>query len=314
MQQDEYIWKRINLFQSAETTQSYLKNCYNGLDLMETKSYDNCYSFMYYLEQGQTFYKQASLSPLSLKPILLFYGLIHLIKASLLTIDPYYPNSTSVLAHGVSTRKRKKRHYRFFQDEIKVQKYGLCTFFAEQMFHVKHLEGEKFKMADLLALVTELDETFAFTKGKTNMIPLLEHNDRCEIPSEVQECYYMNKNRLKEYLNEKSSTKISWVESESENLIFKKQVQTHPPFRIHIFKKHITLPATLHPYLYLPDMIIHYLILYNLSMISRYETEWWMELIKTTPNEDYVFIHSFLEITEKKCPYLIEQFLFREKK
>ena len=28
----------------------------------------------------------------------------------------------------------------------------------------------------------------------------------------------------------------------------------------------------------LPELLIHYLLLYNLSMISRYETDWWYDL------------------------------------
>ena len=56
------------------------------------------------------------------KPMLLFYGMGQLFKACLLTIDPNYPESTSVLAHGVTTRKRKKQGYQFLEDEVKIQK------------------------------------------------------------------------------------------------------------------------------------------------------------------------------------------------
>ena len=45
----------------------------------------------------------------------------------------------------------------------------------------------------------------------------------------------------------------------------------------------------------LPELISHYLVLYNLSMIARYETEWWSELLKTTPNDDYPTIIQFLK-------------------
>ncbi|MEH7537842.1 YaaC family protein, partial [Bacillus toyonensis] len=55
-----------------------------------------------------------------------------LFKACLLTIDPNYPESTTVLAHGVTTRKRKKQGYQFLEDEVKIQKNGLFTHVAEQ--------------------------------------------------------------------------------------------------------------------------------------------------------------------------------------
>ncbi|MBU5254564.1 YaaC family protein, partial [Lysinibacillus capsici] len=98
-------------FFSANTSQEFLKKCYQkqNLDQAEQKSYENSYPFIYYLEHGQVYYEQAEKAPLVIKPILFFYGLVHLVKACILTVDPNYPETTSVLAHGVSTRKRKKQ-------------------------------------------------------------------------------------------------------------------------------------------------------------------------------------------------------------
>ena len=67
---------------------------------------------------------------LLIQPILLFYGFVHLIKACLLQQDPCYPENTSVFAHGVTTRKRKKQQYEFLKDEVKFQKNGLFSMYA----------------------------------------------------------------------------------------------------------------------------------------------------------------------------------------
>lgn len=92
---------------------------------------------MYFLEHGKLYYHQAINAPMSIQPILLFYGLVHLIKACLLTIDPNYPNSTSVLAHGVSTRKLKKQQYLFFQDEVKIQKMDFSLIWLKKCLPAK---------------------------------------------------------------------------------------------------------------------------------------------------------------------------------
>lgn len=305
-------WKRLQFFYSADTTQKILSKCYTKLKIndAEKKSYDNCYPFIYYLEQGEAFYNEASKAPLSIKPIMLYYGLIHLIKACLLTVDPFYPSSTSVLAHGVSTRKRKKRNYKFLDDEIKVQRNGLCSYFSEHLFHVKQLEGEKFKMADLLFLVVELDDIHYFLTDKRNMISLEQTDKRTwTIPKKIEELYFMDSRRLKDYLDHKCVGNILWEDNRSSLLSLKKSITVSPPFRWHIKKQNLYLPSKIQPFSNLPDLIIHYLLLYNLSMISRYETEWWMELIKTTPNSDFPFITEFLNITEEKGPFLIERFL-----
>ncbi|HEY4553506.1 MAG TPA: YaaC family protein, partial [Bacillaceae bacterium] len=225
----------LNYFQSASTTRRFLRNCYEQQDLpeRELKSYDNCYPFMYYLEQGELYYTQATFSPLSIKPVLLFYGMIHLLKACLLTVDPVYPGTTSVLAHGVTTRKRKKQQYQFFNDEVKVQKNGLCTHFAERMFHVKQLEGEKFKMGPLLELIPELSDLFLFATGSGKMHFLEEAGkNRWLIPSVAAESYYMDDSRLKEYLNEKHIGPIPWVDGSLPGLAVDSSVSPlKPPFR-----------------------------------------------------------------------------------
>ena len=50
-------------------------------------------------------------------------------------------------------------------------------------------------------------------------------------------------------------------------------------------------------------------ILYNLSMIARYETEWWMELLKNRTTEDYPFILAFITLTTEKGPSLLGELL-----
>ena len=59
----------------------------------------------------------------------------------------------------------------------------------------------------------------------------------------------------------------------------------------------------------LPEIAVHYLLLYNLSMICRYEAEWWGELLHTFDGGDLPFILQFLSITERKIPSLISLLL-----
>ena len=199
------IGKATACFFSAEYCQRFLKNCYQkrNIENPEQKSYENCYAFLYYLEHGQVYYQQAGSSPLIIKPILLFYGLVHLIKACILTIDPAYPETTAVLAHGVSTRKRKKQNYHFFQDEVKFQKNGLFPFISEKLFHMKQLEGEKVIMEELLQLIPELDDLFFLLEGKRTFIKLQTDNKQFFVPETILDHFHMTENRFKEFLASK---------------------------------------------------------------------------------------------------------------
>jgi hypothetical protein len=296
-------WDFIHYFQSAEYSQKFLKKCYEqiGFTQAETKSYDNCYSFMYYLEQGELYYKQALQSPISLQPILLFYGYIHFIKAVVLTEDPLYPETTQVLAHGVTSRKRKKQHYHFLQDEVKVQKNGLFSHFSTLAFHVKHIIGEKLKMEDLLVQLPELEEVFQILLKRQTMIWFNSQNELI-IDEEVLNKFHMSQDLFKHYLNEKLTGTYRWPK---EHTLHVPDISEQLPIRWHLSKNRLALPSSRNEANLIPEILIHYAVLYNLSMIARYETEWWIELLKNRTNEDYPIIRAFLTVTTQKGPYLL---------
>lgn len=276
-----------------------------GTDQAEMKSYDNCYPFMYYLEQGELYYRQAMMSPLSLKPILLFYGYIHFIKAIVLTEDPLYPETTTVLAHGITSRKRKKQQYKFLRDEVKVQKNGLFSHFSNLVFHVKHIVGEKYKMEDLLVQIPELEEVFLVLLKKKTMF-WFTHQHELTIDETLLSHFHMSEGLLKQYLNEKLTGDLSWVSSDT---LQASSAEEHLPVRWHLNRNRLALPGIRNGATAIPEVLIHYAILYNLSMIARYETEWWVELLKNRTNEDYPLITTFINVTMEKSPYLLLKLL-----
>ncbi len=297
------VWSYINYFQSSSQTQKYLRSCYQKAELSDadTKSYDNCYPFMYYLEQGEVYYEQAAISPLSIKPILLFYGFVHLMKACLLTKDPLYPETTTVLAHGLTTRKRKKQNYLFLQDEVKIQKNGLFSYFFEQLFHVKHFPGEKFKMEELLLEIPEIQDTYEYLFNKKAFIPFRSENT-LPLDEEVLKHFHMSQSLFKNYLSERLGNRGNWIQDNT--LQINNQIDT-PPIRLNQKEDLFYLPISRSIANDIPEILIHYALLYNLSMIARYETEWWVELLKNHANEDYPLIRELLLISEQKTPRLI---------
>ncbi|WP_234969291.1 YaaC family protein [Bacillus massilinigeriensis] len=312
-------WNRFSFFFSGEYSQNYLKKSYLRLGIQNVAqlSYQNCYPFMYYLEHGKMYYSQAAQSPLPLKPILLYYGLIHLIKACILTVEPYYPETTSVLAHGVSARKRKKQHYSFFEDEVKFQKHGLFPFMAEKLFHMKQLEGEKVSMAELLQNIPELSSLFAKLKGKHTFISLKKKGTRFTIPNAVLDSYHMTEGRFQAFYTAKSAVPVQFHQDGSDdNLHFTLDVPDWKdplPLKYDLHEECYAIPLIKEPFLLMPELLLHYLLLYNLGMIARYETEWWSELIRTMASDDYPFIQLFLDLSLEKGPYLISRLLNPER-
>ncbi|MGG7622280.1 YaaC family protein [Bacillus coreaensis] len=308
----------FSLFFSADSTQHYLKKCYQDLALSdaEQKSYENCYPFIYYLEHGQVYYEQARNSPLIIQPILIFYGLVHLLKACILTVDPNYPETTSVLAHGVSTRKRKKQQYHFFQDEVKFQKTGLFPHIGERLFHMKQLEGEKTTMNDLLMQIPELTSLFEELVGKRTFLPVGNKGSDIHIPEVALDTFHMTSDRFAEFFQTKTNGDFVCSDRLNESLCFQlagKKLSSFSILKYNLVDNYFSLSLTKGNLLQYNELLIHYLLLYNLSMIARYETEWWSELVKTMPNKDFPFIQSFLQVSLDKGPFLVYQYLMMKK-
>jgi hypothetical protein len=317
------IWQSFNALHSSNTTQQFLLRCYKDLNVEDAdkKAFGNCYPFIYYLEHGQNYYQLANQATLSIKPVLLFYGMVQLLKACLLTVDPQYPESTSVLAHGVSTRKRKKQSYEFFQDEVKVQKNGLFTHFSERMFNVKYLEGEKYTMESLLKKIPEMNNLFSLHYHSEVSTLIGGSNGTFTFPIAIADKFHMTARRYEDFIIESIPSKLEPISKSQEtgNIILKISNDqsiisplTCSPLLYHFYENNYYFPIERDQVTRFPEVMVHYLLLYNLSMISRYETEWWSELLHSYSSNDYPFIQQFLSATTDKVPYLL--YLFLEEK
>lgn len=300
--------------QSSPLSQQYLQKCYESLDVdAERKSYDNTYRLIYYLEHGQTFYKQAEQSPLSVQPILYFYGMAQFLKAAILTKRPDYPEATSVLAHGVTSRKRKKQNYSFLQDEVKIQNKGLFSYVSEHMFHMEHFPKEKFTMDELLRRIPEMKETYGFLDTPANGYHIGQKEGRVlTIPISILDDYHWSENYFKQHIHS-ILPECEEIKIEQNSI---KVFLTSPIAAIHnpyLYVNHedeqLFIPNQRSLQYPLPELLSHYLILYNLSMLSRYETEWWGDILHSYTSEDLVYIRTFLEISKTKIPWLIADFL-----
>jgi hypothetical protein len=313
------IWHSYIPFHSAANVQEYLNKVYklSNIEEPEKKSYQNCYPFIYYLDHGKSYYQLSEQAPTSIKPVLLFYGMTQLLKACLLSVDPDYPESTSVLAHGVSTRKRKKQSYDFLKDEVKVQRNGLFSHFSQKMFHVEQLDGEKITMVSLLKRIPELNSLFQFSYGERVSLPVkMISNNSYSIDNKILDYFHMTEERFQLFLTKTiSNLEEVTLNNQKDILTFSvKPDQLTPinsfPFFYHYLENSFYIATERESTTYFPEIMVHYLLLYNLSMISRYETEWWSELLQNSSTKDLPFIQQFITTTANKIPFLLSHFLY----
>lgn len=293
---------------SEQTAYDYLLHCYKeieGIDA-EAKSYENCHTFMYYLQHGQGFFQAGKSSELQLQPILFFYGITHLLKAVLLSKRPNYPESTKILAHGVSTRKKKKKYYRFVEDEVKIQNNGLFPYTAKHLYSITTMPFEKVSMQRLFGFIPELLSLFSlYNEAPLQMVGKVKSNF-LSFPVSLLDTYHLTERaflkRLSPYLP--TVTNQSTSHKTIDLTLTTPLKNDHGPFFFHS-NSSIYFPAKREAFISIPEMLVHYLLLYNLSMINRYETAWWGDLLTTKPTIDFPLIRMFLNVTMNKVPQLI---------
>lgn len=311
------VWSEFDFYFSTVTSQKYLQKAYEAKNITESKSisFENTYRFIYYLEHGKSYLSTAKNSPMNIKPMLLFYGYIQLLKACLVVTDPNYPENTQVLAHGVTSRKKKRQNYEFILDEVKIQKNGLFSHLGTQIFSHTFSEGEKYIMKDMLFCMPELHSLVEKVSHKKTLLPLQPISEHLVlIPTQILDHYHMSEQRFIEFAKTYISGEISIIPEDKKHL----QLSLIPKTRLrhqnellkyHIFEKKYYLPFDITNQKPLSEILQYYLVLYNLSMLSRYETEWWGELLHSFSNTDYPFIIQFTELALQKIPFLIMDLL-----
>lgn len=304
--------------QNLQSSQNFLSNCYAKLSGVNTeeKSYENSGTFLYYLDQGQLFLKEGEKVDIRLKPLLYFYGMGHILKACLLTNRPDYPESTSILAHGVSARKRKKKDYSFIHDEVRIQQNGLFTYTSTHLFSFKAPPFSKVKMDYLLRLIPEMNDFFAFNnQGKYISVGRINSSSLC-FPVSILDNYHLTQRAFIQRITP-HVPKINKVVSSKKHLMVYMEMpiqRLNGPFYCHHPKQEIYFPCDREYFISVPEILIHYLILYNLSMISRYETEYWGELFSTKYGMDYSVIVQYLSIAVDKIEALLGDWLLQRSK
>ncbi|MBY7141523.1 YaaC family protein [Virgibacillus sp. NKC19-3] len=299
---------------TLQTSQIFLKKCYRDLPNSDAnaKSFENSGTFMYYLDHGSIFLTEGEHADIRLKPMLYFYGLVHLLKACLLTNRPDYPESTAVLAHGVTARKRKKKNYSFTGDEVKIQQNGLFCYAYNHLFHAETPPFQKINMNLLLGLIPEMNDFYSYRKEVKSISIGKKGATNITFPLHLLDSYHLTKTafiqRLRIYLPAMLDIKTS---NDRLHIKLEKPLQhITGPFYVHLDKQEIYFPCSRDYYLSINEIMVHYLLLYNLSMISRYETEYWGELISTKSEQDYAIISHYVNIAAEKIYFLIGEWLY----
>lgn len=304
----------FSYLQSQDHARAFLQKCYQNQQIIDDKrwSYQNSERFFYYIKHGLLYYETGNQSPMVIKPLLYYYGMIHLIKACLLTKIPTYPSSTALLAHGLSTRKQKKQQYQLLQDEVKIQQKGLFPYFSAKLFTSTPFTNNKITIDHLLKSIPELDHLFIFSGKQPNFIFVSElANSKLVFPNDILDSYHITQQQF----IKKLASYVQVVEITNHDDQFTcalKQpisaVESNPFYFDEQLDK-VYFPLKRQIPFHTHEIMHHFMLLYHFSMLARYESEWWGDLMHTQQSGDYAIVKEFLTITATKVPSYLEYYL-----
>jgi len=158
-------------FSNEKTARDFLEQKYEEKKITNYKqeALKNAIKFTMWLKQSFDIFSSLTKSSLWIKPLLMYYGMMSLLKAYLITIDEGYPKSVSVLRHGLSTKKRKKLN--ILDDSVKIQKDGLITQITQRL-QIPFYPGLSFNIKDLFSSLPELQATYKTLYKEQTLIPL----------------------------------------------------------------------------------------------------------------------------------------------
>ncbi|GAB7388487.1 YaaC family protein [Bacillaceae bacterium] len=333
----EKMWDTFLYLENEPAAKKFLEHLYAKRGFAESGKYAffNTHKLIYFLKQAKQYYRAAQKSDILIRPLLLYYGMMSFVKAVVLTYDPNYPHDAKVMRHGISTRKLKRANYEFSADAVRMQKDGLLPLFC------KHVAGksceEKFTVKEMLAQLPELHEVYGNLYGEEKLVPVAVLPRSAgstftvlELPERALDSVHLTAPAFVAFLNRYNRHDAYFKEHPAENPQIKPEGGTillawHHPRHAHVddgaegfendlfladYKGKHYLRLDGRPKQLLPEVCIHYMLMYNLGMLCRYETELWGEMIFSFASSDVYIINEFLTLSLRKFPNLILDLLF----
>ncbi len=301
------IWNQLKIYENEEYSKKYLLNKYLRIikEKANTYAFQNAFKFSFYLKQARIYLITAETSELLVKPLLYYYGLTSYMKAIILLSEPQYPNNSTVLQHGITTRKIKKSNYQFMQDEIKIQQNGLFPLYIKTISQ-DDLTGKKIKIIELISLIPELANEINKLYHIRALYPAIlnEHSNQdlsLILNIEILKQFDENIQLFTHWLKSFNITPLNIEIKNKEIIITLDNKEKDNRLLVQDYRGNYFFKNKEAANLQIPDEVIIPIIMYNLGMLSRYEAELWGNIV----NSDTFIIELFLQKTYRIFPNLI---------
>lgn len=310
------IWDRFFYLENEQTSRTYLLTRYQqlGFDEAEKLSYQATSKFLYSIKQAREYFVLSTQASLICRPLLLYYGMVALARTVIVAGDPSYPSSTSVLKHGLSTKKRKREQYDFIEDDVRIQKDGLFIDFHHHLGGTPLESGTRLVMKDIFSSLPDLHDAYLRTYGTSRLMSIIPASP-ITIPRTFLSNNQMTKDEFQGWLTQnvsRDTATFQLLDQESDHLLvnYDGDFMNTP-----IISRDITGKPYLHLQyrdLHIPEPSYYFVAAFLLGMMGRYEPERWGELVLSFSSKDLYIIHEFLQKATIRFPAKILQLLLPE--
>lgn len=318
---ETWLWEQLALYENETLAKRYLEKTYaqNGIDQPRHEAFKNTDAFCAYLRQGRFFFQAVTPHTEQTAPLMLYYGLINLIKSILLSCDPSYPQHTGLLQHGCSTRKRKRQSYQLFYDEIRIQKEGLFPYMLKKLYDLspiekiyppKYLFGQLPDLQMLYRHITKQQTLYRMSLLKTST------GLKGTVSEAILDRLHLTLSawvrRFHRFAPEHVKITEATCQEGKIHFIFSVDEVTHlyHPLLLKDMKAHIYLwlDPEFASYRPLPELAVAYLLLFAFSMLVRYDPPLWQEMWHTSAES--ALLSPFFSWVKRKIPQIILELIW----
>ncbi len=285
------MWSRLSYFETEYNARQFLKKKFT---LPDEDLIDTARSLAFTMKTAKEYFESADRVSLLTRPLLLFYGMTALSKVLFMATHGIKSPSKG---HGLETPKLEA-----FKDlSTSVRKEGTFPQF-HSCYSKEKLFRRKFRMKELLSLVPEIKVEYETVYDeKSRALKILRIQNRIYLVDSEIEKYKNLATDLKGF-----SPEITPIGKTEIGICILSSATKIPSIRAVSGEKYLVLPLRRHNQnLFLPEMSVHFLIMYLLGMISRYRPKEWGETIEGEKSGEIYIIQKFLETVTRKFPNLI---------
>lgn len=298
------LWNQFKQFENYGVCLNYLKKC---------KKFDNSEKFEFranlikhYITQAKEYYFSARDASVLTKPTLLYYGASCLVKALIITKRCYQDDSTG---HGIEVHKSNADDLMDFR--IKPVKGTFLQLY--QVLENKNtnlIKSLDFNLEDLLSFIPELKDDFENIFNKKSLAIKVDRIKDEDGEYLFYEGDYFTDLSINDFFNNIPNFDKCYVyPSFFSNgfSCFKKPMADEDIVLRNIMGEEFLVSSLSsgENSIYLSQISVHFLILYLLSMLSRYYVNLWLGENSSDESRYFYIIEKFLDISERKFPNLV---------